>query len=90
MLDIVKKQAEQRRQEAEGIADAMGKINAKLTPEYVQYEATKAQLAIVNSPNHTTIYIPVGPMGVRLVGTTNHDGPAPAVVPAASAHSPAK
>jgi hypothetical protein len=23
----------------------------------------------VNSPNHTVIYIPVGPMGVPLVGT---------------------
>lgn len=71
MLDIVKKQAEQRRQEAAGIADAMGKINEKLTPEYIQYEAIKAQLSMVNSPNHTTIYIPVGPMGVPLVSTTN-------------------
>jgi regulator of protease activity HflC (stomatin/prohibitin superfamily) len=90
MLDIVKKQAEQRRQEAEGIADAMGKINAKLTPEYIQYEAIKAQLAMVNSPNHTTIYIPVGPMGVPLVGTTNHDSPAPAAVPATPAPTAAK
>ena len=24
---------------------------------------------MVGSPNHTTIYIPVGPMGVALVGT---------------------
>lgn len=78
MLDIVKKQAEQRRQEADGIADAMGKINAKLTPEYIQYEAIKAQLSMVNSPNHTTIYIPVGPMGVPLVGTTNPSANEPA------------
>jgi regulator of protease activity HflC (stomatin/prohibitin superfamily) len=83
MLDIVKKQAEQRRQEAEGIADAMGMINAKLTPEYIQYEAIKAQLAMVNSPNHTTIYIPVGPMGVPLVSTVNSPSPeAPQPAPA--------
>ena len=24
---------------------------------------------MVNSPNHTTVYIPVGPMGVPLTGT---------------------
>jgi hypothetical protein len=24
---------------------------------------------MVGSPNHTTVYIPVGPMGVPLVGT---------------------
>lgn len=35
---------------------------------YVVYEAIKAQLAMVSSPNHTVMYIPVGPMGVPLVG----------------------
>jgi len=87
LLDIVKKQATQRREEADGIADAMGKINSKLTPEYIQYEAIKAQLAMVNSPNHTTIYIPVGPMGVPLVNTTNtpySTGPTNSPVTAAS------
>lgn len=55
--------------EAEGIAKAMEIIQAKLTPNYLQHEAIEAQKAMVGSPNHTTIYIPVGPMGVPLVGT---------------------
>ncbi len=54
--------------EAEGIAKAMEIIQAKLTPNYLQHEAIEAQKAMVGSPNHTTIYIPVGPMGVPLVG----------------------
>lgn len=86
LLDIVKKQATQRREEAAGLADAMGKINERLTPEYIQYEAIKAQVAMVGSPNHTTIYIPVGPMGVPLVGTlppsTEPARPAPVPSPA--------
>ena len=69
-LKIVRATAEQKRAEAEGIADAMKTINSRLTPEYIQYEAIKAQLAMVNSPNHTMIYIPVGPMGVPLVAPT--------------------
>ena len=32
-------------------------------------EAIEAQKAMVGSPNHTTICIPVGPMGVRVVQT---------------------
>lgn len=55
--------------EAEGIAKAMEIIQAKLTPMYLQHEAIQAQEKMVGSPNHTTIYIPVGPMGVPLVGT---------------------
>ena len=47
----------------------MDVINQRLTPLYLQYEAIKAQQAMVGSPNHTTIYLPVGPMGVPLVGT---------------------
>jgi regulator of protease activity HflC (stomatin/prohibitin superfamily) len=81
--DITRKQAEQRELEAEGIAKSMETINRQLTPEYIQYEAVKAQLATVNSPNHTTIYIPVGPMGVPLVGTLP-TASAPAAAPAAA------
>lgn len=61
--------AKKRVVEAEGIAKAMEIINAKLTNQYLQHEAIEAQKGMVNSPNHTTIYIPVGPMGVPLVGT---------------------
>ena len=55
--------------EAEGIARAMAKIRNELTANYLQYQAIEAQKAMVGSPNHTVIYIPVGPMGVPLVGT---------------------
>jgi hypothetical protein len=49
-------------------------VNQKLTATYLQHEAIEAQKAMVGSPNHTTIYIPVGPMGVPVVGTMNADG----------------
>jgi regulator of protease activity HflC (stomatin/prohibitin superfamily) len=57
--------------QAEGIARAMEVINQRLTPMYLQHEAIDAQSKMINSPNHTTIYIPVGPNGVPLVGTVN-------------------
>jgi regulator of protease activity HflC (stomatin/prohibitin superfamily) len=68
-LKIVQTQASQRVAEAEGVAKSMDIINRKLTLSYIQYEAIKAQKEMVASPNHTVIYIPVGPMGVPLVGT---------------------
>jgi hypothetical protein len=36
---------------------------------YIQHEAIEAQKAMVGSPNHTVVYIPVGPMGVPITGT---------------------
>jgi regulator of protease activity HflC (stomatin/prohibitin superfamily) len=68
-IQITVKDAEKREKEAEGFAHAMATIKGQLTPEYLQYEAIKAQLAMVASPNHSVMYIPVGPMGVPLVGT---------------------
>jgi regulator of protease activity HflC (stomatin/prohibitin superfamily) len=62
--------AKQRITEAEGIAKAMALVQQKLTGLYIQHEAIEAQKALVNSPNHTTIYIPVGPMGVPFVQPT--------------------
>jgi len=68
-IDITRREKEKRIVEAEGVAKAMEIINQRLTPQYIQYEAIKAQREMINSPNHTAIYIPVGPMGVPLVGT---------------------
>lgn len=65
---IEQKKKDQRIVEAEGIAKSMEIINAKLTPEYLQYLAIDAQKQMVGSPNHTVVYIPVGNMGVPLVG----------------------
>jgi hypothetical protein len=44
-------------------------IRGQLNALYIQHEAIEAQKLMVNSPNHTTVYIPVGPMGVPLTGT---------------------
>lgn len=66
---IKRKEKEIRIVEAEGIARAMEIIQSKLTPLYLQHEAIEAQKLMVNSPNHTTVYIPTGNMGVPLVGT---------------------
>ena len=68
-VEIARKDAERRVVEAEGIAKATQIIQQRLTPLYVQHEAIEAQKAMVGSPNHSVIYIPVGPMGVPLVST---------------------
>jgi hypothetical protein len=68
-IQTAKARAQIREADADGVAKAMDIINQKLTPLYVQYEAIQAQQKMVNSPNHTEIYIPVGPMGVPIVGT---------------------
>lgn len=69
MIEIARKDNLKRTIEADGIAKAMDTIQSKLTPMYLQHEAIEAQKAMVGSPNHTTIYIPVGNNGVPLVGT---------------------
>jgi regulator of protease activity HflC (stomatin/prohibitin superfamily) len=76
-IEIAKREKEKRIVEAEGIARATEIISQRLTSSYLQYEAIKAQRETINAPNHTTIYIPVGPMGVPLVGTLNPTGSRP-------------
>jgi regulator of protease activity HflC (stomatin/prohibitin superfamily) len=68
-IEITSREKEKRIIEAEGIARATEIISERLTSPYLQYEAIKAQREMINSNNHTTIYIPVGPMGVPLVGS---------------------
>jgi regulator of protease activity HflC (stomatin/prohibitin superfamily) len=70
-IQITEREKEKRIIEAEGIAKATEIISQRLTSAYLQYEAIKAQHEMVQSNNHTTIYIPVGPMGVPLVGNLN-------------------
>lgn len=76
-IEIAKREKEKRIVEAEGIAKATEIISQRLTSSYLQYEAIKAQRETINAPNHTTIYIPVGPMGVPLVGNLNVNPGAP-------------
>lgn len=68
-LEIAKKDAEIRVENAKGISDAMVEIQGRLTDRYLTYLAIEAQKAMAGSPNHTVQYIPVGPMGIPLVGT---------------------
>jgi hypothetical protein len=68
-IEIERKERTKREVQAAGIANAMQIIRGQLSPLYVQHEAIEAQKLMVNSPTHTTVYIPVGPMGVPLTGT---------------------
>jgi regulator of protease activity HflC (stomatin/prohibitin superfamily) len=68
-IEIERKERTKREVQAAGIANAMQIIRGQLSELYVQHEAIEAQKMMVNSPNHTTVYIPVGPMGVPLTGT---------------------
>ncbi len=66
---IAKKDAEIRVEEAKGIAQAQKIINATLTTNYLQHEAIQTQLKMADSPNHTTVYIPVGTNGIPIMKT---------------------
>jgi len=70
-IDIAKKNAEIRIEEAKGIAEAQKIINETLTKNYLQHEAINAQLKMADSPNHTTVYIPSGANGIPLINNVN-------------------
>jgi regulator of protease activity HflC (stomatin/prohibitin superfamily) len=67
-IEIERKERTKREVQAQGIANAMQIISGQLSPLYVQHEAIEAQKQMVNSPNHTVVYIPVGAMGFRSPG----------------------
>jgi regulator of protease activity HflC (stomatin/prohibitin superfamily) len=77
-IAIERKEREKREVQAQGIANAMQIIRGQLSPMYIQHEAIEAQKQMVNSPNHTVVYIPVGPMGVPITGAMNLTPAAPA------------
>ena len=80
-IEIERKERTKREVQAQGIANAMEIIRGQLSAMYIQHEAIEAQKLMVNSPNHTVVYIPVGSMGVPLTGTfsaTEPRGPSPA------------
>jgi regulator of protease activity HflC (stomatin/prohibitin superfamily) len=70
-IQITEREKEKRMIEAEGIAQATQIISQRLTSAYLQCEAIKAQQEVIKSNNHTTVYIPVGPMGEPIVGNLN-------------------
>ncbi len=69
LLQKEHKDSERRIVQAKSISTSMKEINRELTDQYLQHEAIEAQKSMINSPNHTIIYIPVGPMGIPLVNT---------------------
>ena len=68
-IAIERKERTKREVQAQGIANAMQIIRGQLSAMYIQHEAIEAQRQMVNSPNHTVVYIPVGPMGVPITAT---------------------
>ena len=68
-IEIERKERTKREVQAEGLANAMRIIRGQLSAMYIQHEAIEAQKLMVNSPNHTVVYIPAGPMGVPITGT---------------------
>jgi regulator of protease activity HflC (stomatin/prohibitin superfamily) len=70
-IEIERKERTKREVQAQGIANAMQIIRGQLSDMYIQHEAIEAQKLMVNSPNHTVVYIPVGNMGVPLTATFN-------------------
>jgi regulator of protease activity HflC (stomatin/prohibitin superfamily) len=81
-IEIERKERTKREVQAQGIANAMQIIRGQLNGLYVQHEAIEAQKAMVNSPNHTVVYIPVGNMGVPLTGTFSTVAPERSTTPA--------
>lgn len=79
-IEIERKERTKREVQAQGIANAMLIIRGQLSGMYIQHEAIEAQKLMVNSPNHTVVYIPVGPMGVPLTGTFSATEPRGPVV----------
>ena len=78
-IEIERKERTKREVQAQGIANAMQIIRGQLSGLYIQHEAIEAQKLMVNSPNHTVVYIPVGPMGVPITATMEATGPKAAV-----------
>ena len=79
-IEIERKERTKREVQAQGIANAMQIIRGQLSAMYIQHEAIEAQKAMVGSPNHTVVYIPVGPMGVPITATMDATA-TPAVKP---------
>jgi regulator of protease activity HflC (stomatin/prohibitin superfamily) len=75
-IEIERKERTKREVQAQGIANAMGIIRGQLSAMYIQHEAIEAQKLMVGSPNHTVVYIPVGPMGVPITATMDSLTPA--------------
>jgi len=70
-LESAKLLREAEVERSRGVAESMEIISRELeaNANYLQYLAIQAQIKMAESPNHTTIYIPVGPNGIPLIKT---------------------
>ena len=68
-LESAKLLSEAEVERARGVAESMEIISEKLeeNTNYLQYLAIQAQIKMAESPNHTTVYIPVGANGIPLI-----------------------
>lgn len=70
-LELARKNALIREEEARGMANAQDIIQKKLTPLYVQYEAIQAYRELASSPNTTFVIMPTSPSGAYLSNSTS-------------------
>ena len=70
-LESAKLLREAEVERSKGVAESMEIISQNLekNDNYLQYLAIQAQMKMAESPNHTTVYIPVGPNGLPLIRT---------------------
>lgn len=68
-LESAKLLREAEVERARGVAESMEIIseNLEANASYLQYLAIQAQMRMAESPNHTTVYIPVGANGIPLI-----------------------
>jgi len=68
-LESAKLLREAEVERARGVAESMEIISQELeqNTSYLQYLAIQAQMKMAESPNHTTVYIPVGTNGIPLI-----------------------
>jgi len=72
-LESAKLLREAEVERAKGVAESMSIISEELekNANYLQYLAIQAQMKMADSPNHTTIYIPVGNNGIPIIKTVD-------------------
>ena len=66
-IERSRREAEQRRIEAEGQAAAQRILNASLTPELLRYEGIQATRALAESNNAKVVVIGAGADGLPLI-----------------------
>jgi regulator of protease activity HflC (stomatin/prohibitin superfamily) len=69
-VEIAKREAQVKVEEAKGVAEAQHIINNTLTTNYIRHEYVNALMQCARSPNTTVIYVPLGADGLPFVMDT--------------------